>query len=76
MQDQRSPRSDFAAQRAVLSLAREAHPKSLTIPELAAEIDQAERAVVDLVGAGLLDCRGISTQPSAAALHIERLELP
>jgi hypothetical protein len=55
------------------------HPKSLTIPDLAREIDQGdtvERACRDLVGVGLLDCEGISIRPSAAALHFERLELP
>jgi len=56
-----------------------AHPRPLSIPDLAREIDQGnavERAVRDLVGIGLLECRGISIQPSAAALHFERLELP
>jgi len=69
----------FAAQRAVLSLALEAHPKSLKIPDLAREIDQGdavERACRDLVGVGLLVCEGVSIRPSAAALRFERLELP
>jgi hypothetical protein len=76
MHDQGTP---FAVQRAVLSLALEAHPKSLTIPDLAAEIDQedaVERACRDLVGVGLLECQGVSIRPSAAALHFQRLELP
>jgi hypothetical protein len=69
---------DARAQRAVLSLALEAHPKPLTIPDLAREFAEgdAERAIRDLVGIGLLECHGISIQPSAAALHFERLELP
>ncbi len=70
---------DQPIQRAVLSLALDAHPKSLTIPDLAADIDQGdavERAVRDLVGMGLLVCKGISIQPSTAALRFERLELP
>lgn len=70
---------DQPTQRAVLSLALNAHPKSLTIPDLAREIDQGdavERAVRELVGVGLLDCQGISVRPSAAALHFDRLELP
>jgi len=70
---------DQPIQRAVLSLALDAHPKSLTIPELAREIgqgDAVERACRDLVGVGLLDCEGVSIQPSAAALHFQRLELP
>lgn len=79
MQVQRSPRSDAAVQRVVLSLALAAYPEFLIIPELAREIDQGddvERAVRDLVGVGLLVCSGISIQPSAAALYFERLELP
>ncbi len=75
----RHEREDESTQRAVLSLALEAHPKSLTIPDLAREIDQGdavERAVRDLVGVGLLDCGGITIRPSAAALHFQRLELP
>lgn len=82
MQANRMPRrerEDAAVQRAVLSLALEAHPKSLTIPDLAREIgqgDAVERAVRDLVGIGLLECGGISIWPTAAALRHERLELP
>jgi len=79
MHSKANPRSDRRAQGAILALALAAHPESLTIPNLAREFDQgdeAERAVRDLVGAGLLVCRGISIQPSAAALHFERLELP
>ena len=82
MQDNPSPRSereDESVQRAVLSLVLEAHPKSLTIPKLALEFDQGdavERAVRDLVGAGLLECNGISVEPTAVALRHDRLELP
>ena len=79
MHDKASPRSDRGVQRAVLALALEAHPKSLTIPGLAAEIDQGdavERACRDLVSVGLLNCKGISIRPTAAAIHFERLELP
>jgi hypothetical protein len=80
MQDQPSPRrEDAAVQSAVLALAIAAQPKSLTIPALAREFDQGdsvERAVRELVGFGLLECQGISIQPSAAVLHFERLELP
>jgi hypothetical protein len=73
------PRSDRGTQRAVLSLALEAHPRSLSVPDLAREIDQGdavERAVVDLVAVGLLDCGGVTIRPSAAALHFDSLELP
>lgn len=74
----RPEREDAAVQRAVLALALAAHPKQLTIPELAREIDPdaLERAVGDLVAVGLLDRRGVSIRPSVAALHFERLELP
>jgi hypothetical protein len=76
MHDQGTP---SAVQRAVLSLVLEAHPKSLTIPDLAREIDQGdavERACRDLVGVGLLECSGVSVKPTAAAVHFDRLELP
>ncbi len=70
--------SEVAVHRAVLSLVLVAHPKPLTIPALALEIDQGddtERAVVALVGVGLLDCGGVSIRPSAAAIHFDRLGL-
>lgn len=70
---------DQPTQRAVLSLALDAHPKSLTIPDLAREIDPGdavERAVRELVGVGLLECSGITVRPTAAALCFERLDLP
>lgn len=73
----RPERDDESVQRAVLSLALDAHPKSLTIPDLAREIDQGdavERAVRDLVGIGLLECRGISVEPTPAALRFEALD--
>lgn len=79
MHDKAIPRSDRGTQRTVLALALAAHPKSLTIPDLAREIDQGdavERAVRDLVGVGLLEAGGISIKPSAAALHFEQLGLP
>ena len=69
---------DQPTQRAVLSLALDAHPKSLTIPDLSREIDQddaVERAIRDLVGVGLLECSGISVRPTAAAVHYDSLEL-
>jgi len=62
-----------AVQRAVVGLVLDAHPKSLTIPELANEIDGAEEAIRELVGVGLLEH---SIRASAAALRFERLELP
>lgn len=75
---QADPSEDASVQRAVLSLVLEAHPRQLTIPELAREIagEAVEHAVRDLVGAGLIECGGISIRPTAAALHFESLELP
>lgn len=73
------PQPDCGVQRAVLSLALDAHPKSLTIPDLAREIDEGEaveRAVRDLVGVGLLECSGTTVRPTAAALQFDSLELP
>jgi hypothetical protein len=78
MHDQGTP-SATGVQRAVLSLVLDAHPQSLTIPDLSREIDQGdavEHAVRDLVGVGLLECGGISIQPSLAALCFYRLDLP
>jgi len=65
-------------ERAVLGLVLDAHPKSLTIPEVARQIggDAVESAVRDLVGVGLLECHRGSIQPTAAALRFDRLELP
>ncbi len=67
-----------SVERAVLGLVLDAHPKSLTIPEIARRIggDAVESAVRDLVGVGLLECQGDSIQPTAAALRFGALELP
>lgn len=70
---------DQPTQRAILALVLDAHPKSLTIPDLAREIDAGdavEVAIRDLVGVGLLECGGLTIKPTAAALHFDRLELP
>ena len=76
MHGNRTP-SGVATQRAVLSLVLDAHPKRLTIPGLARQIDAGavEVAVRELVGVGLLECSGISVKPTAAALHFDSLEL-
>jgi hypothetical protein len=79
MHHKASPRSDRGTQRTVLALALAAHPQPLSILDLAREIDQGdavERAIRDLVGVGLLECGGVSIQPSAAAIHFDWLELP
>jgi hypothetical protein len=56
------------------------YPHWCTIPELAGEIDcrgdAVERACRDLVGIGLLECRGVSIRPTLAAAHFNRLDLP
>lgn len=82
MQANRMPRrlrADAAVQRAVMALCLAPYPHWRTIPELAREIDcgdAVERACRDLVGIGLLECRGISIRPTEAAAHLNRLELP
>ncbi|HEX7293953.1 MAG TPA: hypothetical protein VF259_05370 [Solirubrobacterales bacterium] len=66
-------------QGAILALVLDAHPKSLTIPDLARQMDAddpVEVAIRDLVAVGLLECGGISVRPSAAAVHFDALELP
>ncbi|HXR29887.1 MAG TPA: hypothetical protein VN752_01945 [Solirubrobacterales bacterium] len=71
-------REDARTQRAVLSLVLDAHPKRLTIPDLARQIDAGdavEVAVRELVGVGLLECGGISVKPTTAAVHFDSLEL-
>lgn len=83
MQANRMPRrlrADKAVQRAVMALCLAPYPHWRTIPEVAREIDKGdmavERAVVDLVGLGLLECRGVSIRPTLAVIYFERLELP
>ena len=81
MQADRMPRQvrgEAAIQRAVLSLVLEAAPDSLTIPDLSQQFEEgeAERAVRELVGAGLLECSGVSVGATDAALRLDRLELP
>jgi len=76
MRDHRTP-SGVAAQRAVLSLALDAHPNSVTVPALTREIETGsiERAVRDLVAVGLLESSGTAVRPTAAAIHFDRLGL-
>jgi hypothetical protein len=83
MQANRMPRrlrADKAVQRAVMALCLAPYPHWRTIPEVARKIERgdaaAERAVVDLVGIGLLECRGVSIRPTVAIAYFERLELP
>jgi hypothetical protein len=80
----------FAAQEAesqcvVLSFILDEHPTQLTIPEVARALyahpgdfekgDEVERAIRDLVGAGLLHCHGAFVLPTRAALHFSSLEM-
>lgn len=70
---------DQPTQRAILALVLEAHPKSLTISNLARELctqDAVEHAVAALVSVGLLAREGNAVSPTAAALHFDALELP
>jgi hypothetical protein len=80
-----SAREDHATQVAALSLVLAMRPDQLTLDELIremvagsddfAERDAVERAVRDLVGAGLLRRCGESVLPTRAAAHFHRLEL-
>jgi hypothetical protein len=80
----------FVAQEArnqgvVLSFLLDEHPAQLTIPEVAQalyaypgdfeENDAVERAIRDLVGAGLLQCQGAFVLPTRAALYVASLEM-
>jgi hypothetical protein len=71
------------AERAVLAYVLYRHPERLTIPELSRVLnegggfddnDSVERAVRELVGAGLLKCDGPYVVPTSAALYFEALE--
>ncbi|MBW8060577.1 MAG: hypothetical protein FVQ78_09745 [Solirubrobacterales bacterium] len=76
--------ADRKTERVVLAFLLEEHPSQLTIPELSLSLnartssfstnDAVERAVRELVGAGLLRCQGGYILPTRAALYFERLE--
>lgn len=76
---------DAKAEHVVLAFLLEEHPSQLTIPELSLALnahpggfsrdDAVERAVRELVGAGLLYCQGLLILPSRAALYFARLEM-
>lgn len=76
---------DTTAERAVLAVLLDEHPSQLTIPELSLALnvaegdytasDAIERAVCELVGAGLLRCQGAFVVPTRAVLYVERLAL-
>jgi hypothetical protein len=74
---------DAKAERVVLVFLLEEHPSQLTIPELSRALnadpgfdtdDAVERAVRELVGAGLLHCEGAFIVPTRAALYFAQLE--
>lgn len=81
MQEQRKPCEfdDVGVQRAVLSLALAVYPMhALAIPAITRRIscgDAAKRAVRVLESVGLLEEVRGCFRPSAAALHLEQLEM-
>jgi hypothetical protein len=74
---------DTKVERIVLAFLLEEHPSQLTIPELSLALnadpgfdsdDAVERAVRELVGAGLLRCLDGYVLPTRAALYFSALE--
>lgn len=75
---------DAQAEHVVLAFLLDEHPATLTIPEVSRALnavpdsfstfDAVERAVVQLVGAGLLHCKDGFVLPTRAALYFERLD--
>ena len=86
--DERDPsipaNEDRKAEWAVLSYLLDAHPDRFTIPQISlvmnageggfASEDAVERAIRQLVGAGLLHCSGGHLLPTQAALYFWALE--
>jgi hypothetical protein len=70
---------DAALESAVLQQVLALHPAQVTVEELARELgedrraDAFERAVRDLVAAGLLNRSGVLVLPSRAALRFDEL---
>jgi hypothetical protein len=76
---------DAKVERAALAFLIDRHPDRLTIPQVSRAMnakpgggsesgDAVERAVRELVGAGLLRCQGGYVVPTRAALYFDRLE--
>jgi hypothetical protein len=75
---------DAQAEYVVLAFLLDDHPNQLTVPEVSWALnadtggfdsrDAVERAVRELVGAGLLHCRDAFVLPTRAALYFERLQ--
>jgi hypothetical protein len=62
-----------------MALTLEVYPHWRTIPELAREIGPSgalTRAVIELIGLGLLESHGSAVRPTKAIAHLQRLELP
>jgi predicted transcriptional regulator len=62
-----------------MALALDVYPYWRTTQELKREIDcdaVVTRAIHALIEVGLLERRNKSVRPTAAAVHLERLELP
>lgn len=73
------PAHRIPLERAVMALALEVYPHWRTIPELAREIGSSgalTRAVIELIGLGLLENHGSAVRPTKAIAHLERLRLP
>jgi hypothetical protein len=75
--------TDHQVELAVLGFLLHEHPDRLTIPEVSGAMnafrdfnseDAVERAIRELVGAGLLRCQSGYVQPTRAALYFARLE--
>jgi hypothetical protein len=76
---------DAKVERAALAFLIDKHPDRLTIPQVSRVMnarpgggadsgDAVERAIRELVGAGLLRCEGGYVVPTRAALYFHRLE--
>lgn len=75
---------DMKAERAVLTFLISEHPNQLTVAEVSWALntgpvefeagDAVERAVRELVGAGLLHCSDGFVLPTRAAVYVARLE--
>lgn len=76
--------ADHQVEAVVLAFLIDEHPVQLTIPEVSLALnagstdfggeDAVERAIRELVGAGLLRCDGGSVLPTRAALYGAQLE--
>lgn len=76
---------DAKVERAALAFLIDRHPDRLTIPQVSRAMnakpgggsepgDAVERAIRELVGAGLVRCEGGYVVPTGAALYFHRLE--